>query len=177
MSNLKRCGIEVAHPISFDPSILAAELAQMADLVLVDAPCSGQSLLAKGEKNPGCFHPVTIGKNANRQKRILANAAQTVAPQGFLAYMTCTYAVEENEQVSEWLLERFPQFEAVEVPALSAYRSGLTALPCYRMFPQTGLGAGAFTILLQNRGAAGRVEMAQARLDSFLQAHSRYRKA
>ncbi len=172
ISNLKRCHISAA-PISFDPSELATVLPQVADVVLVDAPCSGQSLLAKGEKNPGCFHPVTIGKNANRQKRILANAAQTVAPQGFLAYMTCTYAIEENEQVSEWLLERFPQFQAVEIPALSAYRSRLTDLPCYRMFPQMGLGAGAFTILLQNRESSISREMTECGLATFLQANSR----
>lgn len=175
ISNLKRCRIESAYPVSFDPAVLATALPQTADLVLVDAPCSGQSLLAKGEKNPGCFHPVTIGKNANRQKRILANAAQTVAPQGFLAYMTCTYSIEENEQVSEWLLERFPQFQAIEVPGLADYRSHLTSLPCYRMFPQRGLGAGAFTILLQNQDMPDShtsQEMAQSRLAAFLRTDS-----
>jgi 16S rRNA C967 or C1407 C5-methylase (RsmB/RsmF family) len=119
-------------------------------VVIVDAPCSGQSLLAKGAKAPGCFHPVTINKNANRQKRILANAAQLVAPQGYLAYMTCTYSVEENEQVIEWLLERFPRLRPVVIPHLATHQSSLSSLPCYRLWPQTGLGAGAFTILLQN---------------------------
>lgn len=150
ISNLKRCQIQPCVAMSFDSSVLAADIPQTADLVIVDAPCTGQSLLAKGEKNPGCFHPVNINKNANRQKRILANSAQIVAPQGFLAYMTCAYSPEENEQVTEWLLQKFPQFQPVAVPHLEAYQSHLTELPCYRMFPQTGLGAGAFTVLLQN---------------------------
>ncbi|MEG5173865.1 hypothetical protein [Microcoleus sp. B3-D7] len=77
---------------------------QTANLVIVDAPCTGQSLLAKGDKAPGCFHHVTINSNANRQKRIFANSAKIVAPQGYLVYMTCTYSTAENEQVSEWLL-------------------------------------------------------------------------
>lgn len=172
ISNLKRCRVEPCYPISCDPSILAAKIPQTADVVLVDAPCTGQSLLAKGEKNPGCFHPVTIGKNANRQKRILANAAQTVAPQGFLAYMTCAYSIEENEQVSEWFLKRFPQFQPIKIPHLAAYQSHLTDLPCYRMFPQDGLGAGAFTILLQNitsDDAATNRELAEQRMSEFLQ--------
>lgn len=150
MSNLKRCRVQPCAAMSFDSSVLAAEIPATADLVIVDAPCTGQSLLAKGEKNPGCFHPVNINKNANRQKRILANSAQIVAPQGFLAYMTCAYSPEENEQVTEWLLQKFPQFQPIEVPHLTAYQSHLTRQPCYRMFPQTGLGAGAFAVLLQN---------------------------
>ncbi|MEY3256159.1 MAG: hypothetical protein RLZZ29_1294, partial [Cyanobacteriota bacterium] len=38
----------------------------------------------------------------------------------------------------------------VEVSPLSPYRSNLTTIPCYRMFPQGGLGAGAFTVLFKN---------------------------
>jgi 16S rRNA C967 or C1407 C5-methylase (RsmB/RsmF family) len=149
VSNLKRCQVD-AIVLSQDSSVLATALPQTMDLVLVDAPCTGQSLLAKGGKAPGCFHPVTINKNANRQKRILANSAQIVAPQGYLAYMTCAYSPEENEQVGEWFLDRFPQFQPVVVPQLESYRSHLTDVPCYRMFPHDRLGSGAFTFLLKN---------------------------
>lgn len=168
ISNLKRCHVSPSVAFSLDSSILATELANTADVVLVDAPCTGQSLLAKGEKNPGCFHPVTINKNANRQKRILANSAQTVTPQGFLAYMTCAYSPEENEQVSEWFLKRFPHFQALVVPYLASYQSHLTDLPCYRMFPQDGLGAGAFTILFQNTELKTNFTEADQRVTAFL---------
>ncbi len=149
-SNLKRCHIQPARITNLDSKILAEQIPTTAQVVLVDAPCSGQSLIAKGGKAPGCFHPVTVKNNANRQKRILANSAQLVAGQGYLAYMTCTYAPEENEQVVQWLLDRFPQFQAVPIPHLQTYQSHLTEIPCYRLFPQSGLGAGAFTVLLQN---------------------------
>jgi 16S rRNA C967 or C1407 C5-methylase (RsmB/RsmF family) len=149
--NLRRCGARPGYVVSVDSKQLAEEIPQVADLVLVDAPCTCQSVLAKGEKAPGCFHPVSINKNANRQKRILANSAHLVAPQGYLLYMTCTYSSEENEGVLNWFLERFPQFSPVMVPHLTTYQSHLTAHPCYRMFPQEGLGAGSFTVLLQNQ--------------------------
>lgn len=150
MANLKRCQVRPAIVLSTDSKILAEMLPKMAQVVIVDAPCTGQSLLAKGGKAPGCFHPVNINKNANRQKRILANSAQLVAPKGYLAYMTCAYSPEENEQVSQWLLERFPHFQPLSVPHLAAYQSHLTTLPCYRTWPQSGVGAGAFTILFRN---------------------------
>ncbi len=150
ISNLKRCHIHPVGVITRDSKILAEILPKTANLVIVDAPCSGQSLLAKGGKAEGCFHPININKNANRQKRILANSAQIVAPSGYLAYMTCTYSPEENEQVSEWFLSKFPQFQPVKIPHLTAYQSHLSTIPCYRMWPQSGLGAGAFTILFQN---------------------------
>jgi 16S rRNA C967 or C1407 C5-methylase (RsmB/RsmF family) len=150
IGNLKRCGVNPAIALSTDPSHLALRLSQTADLVVVDAPCSGQSLLAKGGKAEGCFHPRMIKQNAQRQKRILANAAQLVAPGGHLIYTTCTFAPEENEQVGQWLLRKFPPFEARPVEHLTAYQSHLTDLPCYRMWPQTKLGAGAFAMVLHN---------------------------
>jgi 16S rRNA C967 or C1407 C5-methylase (RsmB/RsmF family) len=150
ISNLKRCQIKPSGVVNRDSSIFAQIFLNSSNLVIVDAPCTGQSLLAKGEKAPGCFHPTSINKSANRQKRIIANSAQVVAPQGYLAYMTCTYSPEENEQVCEWFLEKFPHFQAVEVGHLSAYQSHLTNIPCYRMFPQNRLGAGAFTVLFRN---------------------------
>ncbi|BAY98308.1 hypothetical protein NIES37_22570 [Tolypothrix tenuis PCC 7101] len=150
ISNLKRCHIKPSFVVNRDSSILAETIPLSSNLVLVDAPCSGQSLLAKGEKAPGCFHPTNINKCANRQKRIIANSAQVVAPQGYLAYMTCTYSPEENEEVCEWFLQRFPQFKAIKVSNLQNYQSHLTDIPCYRLFPQDRLGAGAFTVLFKN---------------------------
>ncbi|MEA5574467.1 RsmB/NOP family class I SAM-dependent RNA methyltransferase [Calothrix sp. UHCC 0171] len=150
IANFKRCHIQPVAVLNRDSSIFAETIPKSINLVIVDAPCSGQSLLAKGEKVPGCFHPTNINKNANRQKRIIANSAQIVAPQGYLAYMTCTYSPEENEDVCKWLLERFPQFQPVVVSHLEKMRSHLTDIPCYRMFPQSGLGAGAFAALFQN---------------------------
>jgi hypothetical protein len=41
----------------------------------------------------------------------------------------------------------------VEVEHLSTFQSRLTSVPCYRMFPQYRLGAGAFTALFKNTAA------------------------
>lgn len=152
--NLRRCGLlgnttEILHQ---DPQVLAQNFAQTIEVAIVDAPCSGQSLLAKGEKNPGCFHPAQINKNANRQKRILGNTAQLIKPGGYLAYMTCTYSLEENEKVMNWFLQHFPQFTPVSVSTLGDYQSHRNDRPCYRLFPTQNLGAGAFTLLLVNNG-------------------------
>lgn len=159
ISNLKRCHISPSAVVNKDSSLLAERIPLSSDLVIVDAPCTGQSLLAKGEKAPGCFHSTAINKSANRQKRIIANSAQIVAPQGYLAYMTCTYSPEENEEVCEWFLERFPEFQPMEISHLENYQSHLTSVPCYRMFPQDRLGAGAFTVLFKNTQEGERKEI------------------
>lgn len=150
MSNLKRCQVDPVAVIHGDVAALAPVLSQSADVVIVDAPCSGQSLLAKGIKVEGCFHPVTIRHNQRRQKRILAAAADLVAPQGYLLYSTCTFSKVENEGAIARFLSKFPQFQPQPILSLKDWQSHLTDIPCYRLWPQHHLGAGAFTVLLKN---------------------------
>lgn len=136
-SNIERCHLIHAEVMNSDPNLLAERYPEEFDLVIVDAPCSGQSLLAKGIKNPGCFHPQVVNKNAQRQKRIIANSVKCVKPGGYLAYMTCTFSPKENEEIIDWLLENFDGFEKVESPFGR------------RLYPMSGFGAGGFTQLLQ----------------------------
>jgi hypothetical protein len=134
--------------------VLARLVPAVADLVIVDAPCSGQSMLCSRGEAPGAFHPVTIAMNERRQRRILAQAAQLVADSGYLVYSTCTFAQAENEGNVEWLLDTFPDFTALTLETFQAYRSHLSDTACYRLWPQQGEGAGAFCAVLQRRAGA-----------------------
>ncbi|MEN9216025.1 MAG: hypothetical protein Q6K90_01730, partial [Gloeomargarita sp. HHBFW_bins_162] len=80
--------------------------------------------------------------------------AQLVKPGGYLAYMTCTYSPEENEENCRWFQHHFPQFQSVRVPILTERQSHLADFPCYRLWPQAGMGAGAFTCLWHVPGSA-----------------------
>jgi len=150
-ANLLRCGVEEPEITGADPAPLSTSLEDSIDLVIVDAPCSGQSLLAKGIEAKGCFHPLLINKNAQRQRRILANAVKTIKAGGYLAYMTCTFATKENEETLSWLVRKFPEFKTVPVPALSNFASTYTDEQCYRIWPHHNVGAGGFTSLLQRQ--------------------------
>jgi 16S rRNA C967 or C1407 C5-methylase (RsmB/RsmF family) len=152
--NLARCRVARAFTQRLDPAELAAAAPAAFDLCLVDAPCSGQSLLAKGIANPGCFHPSVVKGNARRQSRILAAAAETVGPGGFLLYTTCTFSRRENEGAVERLLAGRPDFAAVEVPHLAELRSPFAPFPSYRVYPHRGLGVGGFAALLRREGEA-----------------------
>lgn len=147
--NLRQCGWDAAEVTGLRPDQWAAS-GEPFDLILVDAPCSGQSLLAKGIKNPGCLGAGMIGGNAKRQRGIMLAAVRCVAPHGHLLYTTCTYDPEEDERVVAYILKRHAGWCAVEIPALSAFQSTLAPFPAYRLLPQHGFGAGGFCCLLQN---------------------------
>jgi len=157
--NLGRCGIANAFTQRLDPAEFAERAPAAFDLVITDAPCSGQSLLAKGIENPGCFHPNIVKGNAKRQRRILSASADCTRPGGHLLYSTCTFALDENEKSIAWLLKRRADLRPLEVPHLDPWRSPHAEFPAYRLYPQTGIGAGAFVCLLQvGEGESGQAE-------------------
>lgn len=162
ISNYKRCSIDPALVTSCDPSLLGSLLESQAEVVIVDAPCSGQSLLLKDMAAPGAFHPATISMNERRQRRILARSARIVTPGGYLLYSTCTFSREENEDNVEWFLKTFPHFKSVLVSSLARYQSEMTLHHAYRLFPQQGVGAGAFCCLFKRADVAPRVKQVTA---------------
>lgn len=81
-----------------------------ADLVLVDAPCSGLGVLARRSDLRWRRQAEDIPALAALQKEILTNAARLVKTRGRLIYSTCTIEPEENEEVIAWFLREHSNF-------------------------------------------------------------------
>jgi 16S rRNA C967 or C1407 C5-methylase (RsmB/RsmF family)/NOL1/NOP2/fmu family ribosome biogenesis protein len=83
------------------------------DLVLTDAPCSGEGLFRKDPEAIKEWSPQHVEFCAARQRRILAAAVKAVAPGGILLYSTCTYNQTENDENAHWLEKSFEGLEQV----------------------------------------------------------------
>lgn len=74
------------------------------DLVLLDAPCSGEGMF---RKDPNAIQEWSLTHTescAKRQKFLIEQAWQLVKPGGRLIYSTCTFNKKENEEVCQFLL-------------------------------------------------------------------------
>ena len=130
------------------------------DLVLVDAPCSGEGMF---RKDPNAAAEWTEGAPAfcaRRQMDILREAAKTVAPGGYLLYSTCTFSVEENEGVVGTFLGEHPAFSLCDVPeSLQAVTAPGIGMPqARRWYPHLAPGEGQFFALLRREGEGTRAE-------------------
>lgn len=81
-----------------------------ADLVLVDAPCSGTGVIARRVDLRWNRKPADFVDLVASQKRILANAAKLVTAGGILLYATCSIDREENEEVAAFFINSHPEF-------------------------------------------------------------------
>lgn len=83
------------------------------DLIVVDAPCSGEGLFRREPEAMNEWSPEAVKLCATRQQRILADIWPALKPGGVLIYSTCTYNSLENEENLEWLRE---QLDAEGIP-------------------------------------------------------------
>ncbi len=128
----------------FDPEALVPKFSDAFDAVLVDAPCSGQTMVVSGKRDRNAFDPKQIEHSAERQRRILRAAIRLLRPGGRIVYSTCTYAIEENEAQIRWLHQEFPDtFVPLEIPKLAKWSSPLEP-GCYRLWPHREATSGAF---------------------------------
>jgi 16S rRNA C967 or C1407 C5-methylase (RsmB/RsmF family) len=141
---LSRTGSLSYAVLPHDPAVLAARFPRSFDAVLVDAPCSGQTLVPNGKRGENAFDPKQIEHAAARQQRILRQAIGLLKPGGRLVYATCTFAFEENEAQIEGLLRDYPNAWEPLSPAELAPWASPWGAGCYRLWPHRHPTAGAF---------------------------------
>lgn len=104
--NLERMGIDNAIVTSKNCDVLADELESFADLVILDAPCSGEGMVRKYPEILDDYSLRGIETLAETQKGLLEDAYRILKGNGQLVYSTCTYAFEEDENQIASFLER-----------------------------------------------------------------------
>ena len=96
--NVERMGLSNVCVTNVDTKWLGDWYPAFFDLVVVDAPCSGEGMFRKNVPAIEEWSLENVRMCAARQWEILENAVKTVAPGGYLLYSTCTYSTEENEE-------------------------------------------------------------------------------
>ncbi len=157
--NVERMGLDNVCVTNLDSKYLAEWYSDFFDLVVVDAPCSGEGMFRKNDLAISEWSPANVTMCAERQTEILQNAACCVTPGGYLIYSTCTYSIEENEAVVAAFLESHPSFSIcscdAEVAAHTADGIDVTGgecpslTLCRRFYPHVSPGEGQFVALLR----------------------------
>ena len=150
--NLAKWGHANVGISNHDPEDFAG-LNEFFDVVLVDAPCSGEGLFRKDASAAEHWSPESGAFCAARQQRILSQAEKLVKPGGILIYSTCTFNELENEANVRWFLETgnfaFRNLQLDEAWGVVEKELG------YQCYPDRVRGEGFFMAVLQKNGRAG----------------------
>ena len=106
---------------------LLADLQDRADLVLIDAPCTGTGTWRRNPDAKWRVRPGSLELRLEQQAELLDRAAVLVKPGGRIAYVTCSVLADENGDQARAFLARRPDFSLLP-PAKLADALGERAL-------------------------------------------------
>ena len=158
--NIERLGLKNCITTCMDTSRLAKIFPDTFDMIMVDAPCSGEGMFRKDDIAIEEWSAENVKMCAERQEEILENAVKCLKNGGFIVYATCTFSLEENEMTVCNFLENHPEFELMPVcenvkenTSDGVFYDGCTCENIHfarRFYPHKSKGEGQFMAVLHN---------------------------
>lgn len=146
--NLEKWGHPEVIVTQSDPSQLG-KLHGFFDVIVVDAPCSGEGLFRKDPDAVSEWSKEAVTVCARRQYVILQDILPALKQDGLLVYSTCTYEYEENEQqVAELITESDMEL----IPLKAAFDGIFHSSHGIRFYPHKIKGEGFFISALRKKG-------------------------
>jgi 16S rRNA C967 or C1407 C5-methylase (RsmB/RsmF family)/NOL1/NOP2/fmu family ribosome biogenesis protein len=150
--NLTKWGASNMIVSNNDPKDFS-RLENFFDVIVIDAPCSGSGLFRKEPEAINEWSEENVKLCSMRQQRILADVMPALKQNGILIYSTCSYSKEEDEDILDWMAEKFvltsvqlqldEQWDIIETISEKSNRYG------YRFYPDKLKGEGFFIAAFQ----------------------------
>lgn len=154
--NLLKWGYPAVVTSNHDPRDFHG-LEGLFDLVLLDAPCSGEGLFRKDSSSVEEWSSGHAQYCSLRQRRILSEALPLLRPGGLLLYSTCTYNPAENQEQVGWLQQNDMRLCPLQLdPAWGIVDTGRG----YQCYPHRVAGEGFFLAVLRKEAGSGKGESA-----------------
>ena len=150
-----RCIVTSNYPADFTP------LGETFDLILVDAPCSGEGMFRKDEVAVNEWSPENVEVCWKRQRDILTDIWPTLRPGGLLIYSTCTFNTQEDEENVRWMMDELgAELLPIDTdPAWGITPSLMPNVPhAYRFLPGRTRGEGFFLAVVRKGESASVAE-------------------
>jgi len=168
-ANLQRCGIANGALTHFDARVFGHALYECCDLVLIDAPCSGEGTVRKDPDALRGWDDTIPAGLAQIQRDLVISAFQALKPGGAMVYSTCTLNQQENQQVCRHLLESFG--DAIDIEPLTGLFDGAgdcaTPEGYLHVWPQVYDSEGFFVAKFRKRKTVAAPEPIDYKLGRF----------
>ena len=143
VENVERFGARNVLLTNESADRLAKVFSGFFDLIVLDAPCSGEGMFRK-QPDAMDYWSIDYPRECSLlQREILEDALKMLVPGGSLVYSTCTWAPEENEEIVSWLLDNF-DLELETIEKINGMAEGIDHPETARMYPHLFKGEGQF---------------------------------
>ena len=126
-------------------------LKHVFDIIITDVPCSGEGMFRKDEGAVSDWSLQKVNSCAALQHEIIDDIWDCLKPGGLLIYSTCTFNIEEDELMVEYICNELGA-TAIDIPIKSEWNIHKPLAgnnPCYRFMPHYTKGEGLFMAALR----------------------------
>lgn len=150
--NLQKWGNDNVVVTNNDPEDFQS-LQGFFDVIVVDAPCSGEGLFRKDPEAIKEWSEENVDLCSKLQRRILADIWPSLKQDGILVYSTCTYNRLENEENLKWLQEAHDiEFLSVDTDSSWGVKEIVEEkIRGYRFYPHKVSGEGFFMAIIRKK--------------------------
>ena len=131
--NIERMGFSNVIVTNESPERLENHFSGFFDKIIIDAPCSGEGMFKKEPAAIESWSVEHVEACSIRQKKIIDSAMKMLKVGGCIAYSTCTFADEENEQNVDYITTKYPYMKVINTT---------------KLYPHTSRGEGHFAALI-----------------------------
>jgi 16S rRNA C967 or C1407 C5-methylase (RsmB/RsmF family)/NOL1/NOP2/fmu family ribosome biogenesis protein len=150
--NIQKWGHANVIVTNNDPTAFSS-LTGYFDVILIDAPCSGEGLFRKDPDAIAEWSPDSVALCSARQRRIVEDALPALKEGGLLIYCTCTYNESENESNLRWLASN-QQLEFISLQHTEGIQEvNESVINGYHFFPHRIVGEGFFISVMRKTEA------------------------
>ena len=172
VENMQRLGFDNVIVTNHSPKELENKFYEYFDKILVDAPCSGEGMFRKNDNAMDEWNQNTPLQCAKRQKEIIESAFKMLKPSGKMVYSTCTFSIEENEEIIKYILDNHSDLELEKIEN-KKYNfdfgidvDGTKRLTnCARLYPYNIKGEGHFFAVIKKNNNENKLEVKSINLE------------
>ncbi len=159
VGNVQKWGAGNVAVTSNDPKDFGERLPGFFDVVVVDAPCSGEGMFRKDYGARAEWSPENVQLCAARQRRIVSDVWDALRPGGVMIYSTCTFNAAEDEENVRWIAEELGgeilSFDGIPEGIVPGFCGGVAA--GWHFYPHRVRSEGFFAAAIRKSGAAASV--------------------
>jgi 16S rRNA C967 or C1407 C5-methylase (RsmB/RsmF family)/NOL1/NOP2/fmu family ribosome biogenesis protein len=161
--NIIKWGCENVIVTNNDPKDFG-RLENYFDVIVADAPCSGSGLFRREPDAISEWSENNVALCSQRQQRIVADVMPALKKNGVLIYSTCSYSMEEDEDIVDWVVSQLSvvscKLSVSEYPGIVETKTGNGGYG-YRFFPDKIKGEGFFMACFKKTEGEESVEVAE----------------
>ena len=158
--NLQRCGVTNSIITLMEGQWFRKSGIEF-DRILVDAPCSGTGTIRKSLKTIGIWNPDMVRRLSITQKQLIETGFNLLKENGVLVYSTCSLEPEENEEVVDFLINKYENAKLEDIklnikrsPAILEFEGKKYSeeiRKCLRIWPQDNDTEGFFVARIKKK--------------------------